>query len=298
MPGFDISGEVEWAGVQSGFVAGDRVFGATFFGGYSTRCLVPGHQLLRVPTGLGMAEAAAVPSVAVTALHTCCLAGFWPHAPPTESRAALIHSAARGVGSMLVQMCKLCGFSPVVAVVGSSHKVSTCKDLGADVVIDKSKERLWRAAEASAPNGFTAIFDGNGVATLGEGYEHLAMTGRLVSYGFHSNLPSTVGALNPFCWLRMAFGMARMPKFDSMRMVLESKGLLGFNLSFFAYEHRLQKKYLEQLLEWLSAGKLTVSKVTEFDMSQVGSAHSLIQSGRSIGKIVLRTPCAEVRPQS
>ena len=47
----------------------------------------------------------------------------------TNNRAVLVHSAAGGVGSMLVQMAKILGCSPVVAVVGSSHKVSACEAL-------------------------------------------------------------------------------------------------------------------------------------------------------------------------
>merc|ERR1712187_357746 len=177
--------------------------------------------------------------------------------------------------------------------VGSGHKVKTCQDLGADHVIDKSRDDLWESASRIAPEGFTAIFDANGVATLKDSFEHLAMCGRLVVYGFHSNLPTSTGALNPLNWLRMAFGMARMPHFDSMRMVLENKAILGFNLSFLADERGLIDQYLGQLATWLQQGKLKLNKVTVFDMTDVGKAHSLIQSGTSVGKIVLRTPVAE-----
>jgi D-arabinose 1-dehydrogenase-like Zn-dependent alcohol dehydrogenase len=62
----------------------------------------------------------------------------------------LIHSAAGGVGSMLVQICKLKGWQ-VCAVVGRPHKVSACTELGADFVIDKSQSTgLWGPAEQFA----------------------------------------------------------------------------------------------------------------------------------------------------
>ena len=70
-----------------------------------------------------------------------------------------------------------------VAVVGSGHKVAVCRALGADVVIDKSSQPLWDTARAAAPDGFAAIFDANGVATLAQSYAHLARTGKLVVYG-------------------------------------------------------------------------------------------------------------------
>ena len=80
---------------------------------------------------------------------------------------------------MLVQMCKIKGWR-VCAVVGSAHKVDECVRLGADVVIDKSSEELWPSAEEAAPEGFAAVFDANGVATLQDSYNHLAPCGKLI----------------------------------------------------------------------------------------------------------------------
>jgi 2-desacetyl-2-hydroxyethyl bacteriochlorophyllide A dehydrogenase len=291
-PGFDFSGVVERAGAEANVRAGDEVFGITFFGAYSSRLLVPCRQLSAKPKEGSLSssdEAAALPSVAGTALHALRLAGFWPSPPLTRNRAVLVHSAAGGVGSMLVQMAKALGCSPVVGVVGSSHKVSACRALGADLVIDKSSADLWEAAEAAAPNGFAAIFDANGVATLSRSYEHLAQTGTLVVFGFHTNLPSAA-SLSPLAWVRMGAGIARMPKFDPMDLVLSSKNVCGFNLSFFSEELELVDAYMKQIVEWAKEGRLRVGTVTAFKLSEVPSAHSLIQSGKSIGKIVLHPP--------
>ena len=63
-------------------------------------------------------------------------------------------------------MCRLRGFSPIVAVVGSPHKIDVARALGADVIIDKSAGDLWRAVEAASPTGYAAIFDANGAETL------------------------------------------------------------------------------------------------------------------------------------
>ena len=292
-PGFDFSGIVERVGRNAGVKVGDDVFGITFFGAYSSRLLVPGAQLRPRPKkALTPDEAAALPSVAGTALHSLKLAGFWPASPVTNNRAVLIHSAAGGVGSMLVQMAKIVGCSPVVAVVGSAHKVSACEALGADFVIDKSNlspEELWKAAASAAPNGYAAIFDANGVATLRQSYDHLAQTGTLVIYGFHTNLPSAA-SLSPLAWARMAVGMAKMPKFDPMDLVISSKTVAGFNLSFFAEEKALVSAYMDQIVAWVAAGKLRVSKVTAYALGDVPKAHTFIQSGASVGKLVLNPP--------
>eukprot|EP00975_Prorocentrum_lima_P053334 11184216-Prorocentrum_lima.AAC.1 len=104
--------------------------------------------------------------------------------------------------------------------------MQACVDAGADVVIDKAArgaDAFWDEARTVAPEGYIAIFDANGVSTLQQSYEHLALCGRLIIYGFHSNLPRGIHTLNPFAWLKMAFLISRMPKFDPMALVLESK---------------------------------------------------------------------------
>lgn len=291
VPGFDFSGTVEMAGKRCRVRRGDRVSGVTFFGAYSERLLVPDRQLRASPPSLSALEAAALPSVAGTALHALALAGFWPRQPLTRPRAVLVHSAAGGVGSMLVQMARQLGCEPIVAVVGAPHKAETCRSLGAHVVIDKSTQDLWAAAREAAPAGFAAVFDANGVATLADSYAHLTRTGTLVCYGFHSNLPSSA-MLNPLAWARMAFSLARMPKFDALDLVLNSRTIAGFNLSFFADELELVDAYMEQIHTWVREGKLQIARVTQFDLSELPRAHDLIQSGQSVGKIVCTTASA------
>jgi NADPH:quinone reductase-like Zn-dependent oxidoreductase len=191
---------------------------------------------------------------------------------------------------MLIQILKLQGFKPIVAVVGRAHKKSFCLSLGADHVIDKSSTSdIWKEARKVSPSGFAAVFDANGLETLQASYDNLAMCGTLVIYGFHSNLPHS-SLLSPMDWLQMIWGMVMMPKFDPMQMVLDSKTVSGFNLSFFADEKDLIEVYLKQLVGWIEEGKLSVQESTVFEMKDIGKAHELIQSGSSVGKIVLSTP--------
>lgn len=77
---------------------------------------------------------------------------------------------------------------------------------------------------------------------LQESFNHLAATGHLVCYGFHSNVPKGAEWLSPSAWVRMAFGMARLPHFDPMELVTTSRSVSGFNLSFFADEDELIAK--------------------------------------------------------
>ena len=288
VPGFDFAGVVEWAGTESGFSVGDEVFGFTMFGAYSSHIIVPAAQIRRKPSTVSLDVAAALPAVAATALHAIALAGGWPGPLLSSNKAALIHSAAGGVGSMLIQMCKIQGYSPIVAVVGSKHKIIICKELGADYVIDKSSVDLWAAAKQISPKGYVAVFDANGISTLDDSYQNMARCGRLIIYGFHGNLPKVSDLLSPMTWIDMALKLIRMPRFDPMALCVDSKAVLGFNLSFFADEHELIATYMKQILEWTESKKIKVASVTSFAVDEVARAHELIQSGASVGKIVCK----------
>lgn len=302
VPGFDVAGTVEripddthdLTGRRK-LAVGDRVFGCTLFGAYSNRILIPNVQLRRIPACIDtFAKAAAFPAVSLTALYALHLGGYFPAnaggggRSQFTNKSILIHSAAGGVGGFLVQMSKILGLF-VVGVVGSSSKVSDAKSLGCDAVIDKSAEDLWTAAERASPDGYATIMDANGVSTLQRSYDHLAPSGRLVVFGFHSNLPMGSSMLSPMEWLRMARKMAVMPKFDAMDLTVSNKSVMGFNLSFFAEEVEILSEMFDRILIWIEEGKLTCPRVCEMPMRDVAEAHAFIQSGRSSGKIVLTT---------
>jgi synaptic vesicle membrane protein VAT-1 len=317
VPGFDVAGIVTKVGrsVHNLIKVGDRAFGCTLFGGYSTRVLVPAAQLRRVPDSMTLAQAASLPAVSITALYALYLAGHYnlpshvrrnesdaspraPYAPsgvppPTfGNRSILIHSAAGGVGSMLVQMATILGLEPIVGVVGRPDKVDAAHALGCHVVVDKSSmpnNSWWKVVRDAAPHGYSAIMDPNGVDTLRQSYRHLAMMGRLVVFGFHTNLPLGKDMLNPWEWIQMAFKMRNMPTLDVMDLVQSNKSVLGFNLSFLATERVALAALLDQVLEWLSSGLLECPRIVEMEMRRVAEAHQHIQSGRSVGKIVLTT---------
>eukprot|EP00438_Fugacium_kawagutii_P025370 Skav236532 [mRNA] locus=scaffold78:1094282:1122857:- [translate_table: standard] len=310
IPGFDLAGEVEVAGAESGFSVGDRVFGCSFFGAYASRCsawpwwmgvVVPAWQVMKMPQDMSFASAAALPAVVLTALHAVKLVGpvLMSMSREERGRDALVHSAAGGVGDMLCQLLRIYGLR-VVGVVGSRSKVSSCKarkKIGcaasqADVVIDKSSEDWVRAAQKHAPDGYRAIFDANGVATLKaatpRGGGDLTLTAR---YGFHSNLPKCdggLGALSPLNWIRMAIDLARTPHFDPMFLTLDSKAVLGFNLSFFSEEIETGEAYLSQLKAWVHEGKIQVPPVRSFAFQNLREAHNALTSGQSVGKMVER----------
>ena len=288
VPGFEFSGIVEAVGskVPRGrFAVGDEVFGVTLFGGYSSRVVVPFRALFPRPPTLSLSEAAAFPCVALTAwfaiarLASPIAAGEW----------VLVHSAAGGVGSMLVQLARLQGWR-VLGVVGKAHKVAACEALGADIVVDKSGKTsaaLWAEIKRAVPSGFSAIFDANGVATLRQSFENLAPCGKLVVYGFHSMLPRKGGVLTVRHWLGMALDWVRTPRFNPLNMTATNRSVLAFNLSFLFARQDILTVAMDELIACVLDDRLVIPRVTEYAMEDVQKAHAALESGMTVGKLVL-----------
>lgn len=278
-PGFEYSGIVKAVGpnVQR-FKVGDKVIGVSLFNAYASEVKVPENYLYHLPEKMSYEDAAGFPAVMMTAYHA-----LFQNVVVRPGMTALIHSAAGGVGSSLVQLCRIYGIK-TVGVVGSSHKVQSVKDLGCDYVIDKSKENLWKKVEEYAPNGVDLAFDANGPETLKESYNHLAACGKLISYGAHSMLPKTGGKVN---WPKLIKDYLKAPRFNPINMTSENKSLITFNLSFLFARQDLFTEAMSQLLKWYEEGKLRAPVVKSFPMEEVGEAHKQLESGMTIGKLVL-----------
>lgn len=279
-PGFEFSGIVGNTGPDvTRFKSGDRVFGITFFNGYASQICVPEKQLYTIPDRFSLEEAAGFPAVFMTAYHALFQLVRIP-----EGASILIHSAGGGVGSALVQLARARGFS-ITGVVGSPHKVSYVKSLGAHHVIDKSSADLWTSVRSVCPNGYDAVLDANGPETLRGSYTALRATGKLIVYGSHGILPQTsTGRMN---YLKAAFGLWKMPRFNPMDLITDNKSVIGFNLSFLFDRDDLLLEGMRSLLEMVEKGQLLPPKITRFDAIDAASAHRLIESGASTGKIVL-----------
>ncbi|MEM7605223.1 MAG: medium chain dehydrogenase/reductase family protein [Myxococcota bacterium] len=278
-PGFEVAGEVVAVGSEvSDLRPGDRVIGVTLFNGYASAITLPRAQIFALPEALSFEQGASLPAIFVTAhfaLHSL--------AHPRPGERVLVHSAAGGVGGCLVQLAKRIGCE-VTGVVGRTHKVEVARAFGCDHVIDKSRERLWRRAERIAPAGFDVILDANGVATLGESYAHLASPGKLVVYGFATMLPRGGARTN---YLKLAADYLRTPRFNPLDMTNESKSVLAFNLSYLFDRQDLLQEAMADIRVWLDSGAIVAPPVQSFALDRVADAHRAIESGETIGKLVL-----------
>jgi NADPH:quinone reductase-like Zn-dependent oxidoreductase len=280
-PGFEYSGRVEDVGREVKHVKpGDPVFGVTLFNGYSTHVCAPADLVWPKPQTLDFEAAAGFLAVHLTAYY-----GLLQNVVIRPGMRVLVHSAGGGVGSALVELCKLHNLH-VTGVVGRSHKVEYVRQLGADAVIDKSTQSLWDEAKRLCLDGYDLVFDANGPETLAQSYAHLKPTGKLLVYGFHTLLPKQGGRIN---YLKAALGMLRMPRFNPLSMTSENKGVVAFNLSFLFARTDLLHAAVNNLTTWLEAGIMQAPKVRSFALTDVAQAHQALESGETTGKVVLRT---------
>ena len=173
----------------------------------------------------------------------------------------------------------------MTGVVGSSHKVDTAREYGAEFIIDKSKEDLWARTEETCPQGFDVVFDGNGPATLNESYRHLAPSGKLVSYGFHSMLSVRWGLANYF---KLIWQYFRVPRFNPLNMTRDNKSLIAFNLSYLFQRTELLEESMQDLIKWVEEGKIKAPPLQRFAFEQVSEAHQTLESGATVGKLILK----------
>lgn len=278
-PGFECSGIVRAVGEKTTkFKPGDEVIAVTLFNSYATDVIVSEDQVFLRLKNLSFPEAASFPAVMMTAYHA-----LLQNVITRPGMKALIHSAAGGVGSSLVQLCRLHQIE-TIGVVGSPHKIAYLKELGCDHVIDKSQEDLWESLERIAPEGVDLCFDANGPSTLKESYNHLRACGKLFSYGAHSMLPKQGGRVK---YLKLIKEYLKTPRFNPIDMTSENKSLITFNLSFLFDRQDLMKEGMEDLLKWISSGEVRVPRVQTYPFERIADAHRDLESGKTVGKLVI-----------
>ncbi|MCX6133325.1 MAG: NAD(P)-dependent alcohol dehydrogenase [Ignavibacteriales bacterium] len=160
IPGADIAGRIEAAGSNvKQFRPGDEVFGdisACGDGGFGEYVAVPESSLALKPTNLTFAEAAAVPMAANTALQ-----GLRDYGQIQQGQKVLIQGASGGVGTFAVQIAK--SFGAEVTAVCSTRNLEQARSLGADHVIDYTKEDFTRSGQQYdlilAVNGYHPLSD-------------------------------------------------------------------------------------------------------------------------------------------
>ncbi len=135
VPGLEVSGVVEALGDGvDGWAVGDEVCALLAGGGYAEQVRVPAGQLLPVPEGVSLVDAAALPEVVCTVWSNVFLIA---NLQPGET--LLVHGGSSGIGTMAVQLARQVG-AHVIVTAGSAAKLEACRELGAEVLVNYREE--------------------------------------------------------------------------------------------------------------------------------------------------------------
>ena len=177
--GLECAGVVsETAEDVTGFEIGDEVCALLAGGGYAEEVVAPAPQVVQVPAGLSLVEAAALPEVFATAYMN-----LYMEAALAPGERVLLHAGASGVGTAAIQMCKAFG-NPVFVTAGDDDKITRCMALGASGGSNRHSGSFVDHLESwTDGNGFDVILDPVGADYLSDNIGSLAVEGRLVLIG-------------------------------------------------------------------------------------------------------------------
>ena len=146
-------------------------------GAYAELVCAHERQVLPVPPELGLADAAAVPEVFLTAYDALVVQGGL-----TSGRTALVHAGASGVGTAAIQLARSIGAR--IVVTASTGKVEACRTLGADLVVDYTQEDFVDAVEAfTGGDGVDVVLDVIGGDYVDRNLRCARVTGRVIQVG-------------------------------------------------------------------------------------------------------------------
>jgi putative PIG3 family NAD(P)H quinone oxidoreductase len=265
-PGLEVSGVVaavgEGRGADSGspFAVGDRVCALLAGGGYAEQVVVDAAHALPVPDSVDLIDAAGLPEVVATVWSNVFqLAGL------TAGETLLVHGGSSGIGTMAVQLGR--AFGATVAVTArSAEKLEACRELGAGILIDYTREDFVERMQAET-GGADVVLDVVGGDYLDRNVAALAMNGRI------ANISSLGG--------RAALDLGAL---------MQKRGTIR-STSLRARPAEEKAAIIRGVLEnvWPLVADGTVRPVigARFPLAQAAEAHRLMESSAHIGKIVL-----------
>lgn len=262
--GLEAAGIVETVGQGTRRLAvGDRVFALLSGGGYAERVTVPEAHCMRIPPGMSFVEAAALAEAFLTAWQSLTRL-----AAPAAGDAVLIHAGASGVGTAALQIARELGLRPFATC--SSSKTDACLALGAERAIDyRAGSFADVVLEATGGRGASCVVDPVGAPYLADDLRCLAMDGTIV--------------------LLATMGGARVDGFDLRAMMRKRATLRASTLRSrdAGYKSSLVTGFEDFAMPRLSDGRLRPVIHAVFPWSRAADAHRLLESGATVGKIVL-----------
>jgi putative PIG3 family NAD(P)H quinone oxidoreductase len=265
-PGLECSGRIAALGDDvAGWEVGDEVCALLSGGGYAEKVAVPAAQLLPVPAGVSLIEAAALPEVVCTVwANVFQLAALQP------GEVLLVHGGTSGIGTMALQLASRHG-ARVLCTVGSEEKAQRAEGLGAERAIRYRDEDFVEVVRSVTDGrGADVVLDNMGAKYLDRNVDVLAVNGRLVVIGMQGG---TRGELD----LAALLGKRAAVHATSLRARPAGE------------KAAIVEAVLAGVWPAIESGDVhpVIDRVLPLD--EVAQAHRVMESSEHIGKILLTT---------
>lgn len=262
-PGLECSGTVAALGEGvAGWALGDRVCALLSGGGYAEQVAVPDGQLLPVPAGLSLTEAAALPEVACTVWSNVFM-----RAALQPGEVFLVHGGASGIGTMAVQLAHRAG-ARVFATVGSAAKAERVVELGAERAVLYRDEDFVAIVRGDA-GGADVVLDNMGASYLARNVEVLADGGRLVVIGMQGGARA-----------ELDLGRLLAKRGSVHATALRSRTP--------AQKAEIVQAVLAAVWPAIEAGEVRPVVDRVLPLLQAAEAHRVVEAGEHVGKVVLQ----------
>ncbi|MDP9847788.1 NAD(P)H-quinone oxidoreductase [Streptosporangium lutulentum] len=256
-PGLECSGVVAEVGSDvEDFKAGDRVCALLAGGGYAEKVAVPWQQVMRIPDGVDLVEAAGLPEVACTVWSNVFMT-----ARLRKGETLLVHGGSSGIGTLAIQLAKAFG-SHVVVTAGSAEKIARCLELGADEAINYREEDFAEKVKADV------ILDIMGGKYLRGNVKALKTGGRLVVIGLQGGAKGEL---------------------DLGALLAKRASVHGTTLRARPTDEKgaIVRGTVDNVWPLVDAGVIRPVVHARVPMSDAAEAHRIMETGDHIGKILL-----------
>jgi len=263
-PGLEVSGTVDAVGDGvAQWSVGDEVCALLVGGGYAEQVCVPQGQVLPVPAGLLLEDAAALPEVVCTVWSNVFMtANLLP------GQTLLVHGGSSGIGTMAIQLAREVG-AHVAVTAGSAEKLEACRALGAEVLVNyRAQDFVEEVRRATGGAGADVILDNMGAKYLARNVEALAVNGRLVVIGLQGGTRAEID-LNALLRKRAAVIATSL----RARPVEEKAAIVA--------------AVREHVWPLVQSGRVRPVVHSRHPLADAAAAHRELEESRHIGKILL-----------
>jgi NADPH2:quinone reductase len=262
IPGLEFAGTVSAIGSEvTNWQVGDRVMGIEAGGCYAEKVVTHSRQALPVPASVELRDAAAIAEVFLTAWDALVVQGGL-----TSGRWGLIHAGASGVGTAGIQIAKAIGAR--IAVTCSAGKAEACRELGADLVLERSPADWLGALQTAVPGGVDTILDVVGGEEADRNLRAASVGGTIVQVGLMG------GGVAP-----VNMGLLLTKRITWIGTTLRSRPV--------ERKIELMQRFIAEMLPLFDSGALRPVIDSRYPFDQMPEAHTYIESNANIGKILI-----------